>query len=530
MAVVVVAILVVGGAAAAVFSVAGAPEMILDKVPSGSDAVVVVHLDPAASQKMNLFRMTEKFPALGSRDELTQKLNAALDNTLQSTGLSHQDLNWIGGEAGAYVDFSSIDPSAPDAGSPSYAVLVAADDVGAAGQTLRKLQDASGTTYSTTDVSGVAVSVPADETEPTTAIVDGVVVIASDTDTMRSVIATAHGGASVEGDPEYQQISGQLPQSNLGMVYVNTAEIGRLLASMQGAGGFATGTDQLEASRGAGLAVSATPDGLQIDSATINDPSKLSQQRRDQLAATDGPNPLLDMVPSDAYAVLAAAGVTQGLEKSVQQIGQLDPSTARAVEKLDLIGPDGLLAQLSGDVGLQIGAGSGLIPVNGTVMVGVSNADATEAWLTKHLPKLLARTPVGAIAWHTEDFNGTTIHSSNPLSGEIPIAWGVTDQALVVGISAASVEQAVDLGSGSGEAISSNPSYQSVVSKLPGTESVVYVDVQQVLSAVKTFMPADTYKEFEQQGGANLEPISVISAGTEADEQGSRSTLLIEVP
>jgi hypothetical protein len=371
--------------------------------------------------------------------------------------------------------------------------------------------------------------VPADEEQPTTAIVAGVVVIAGDVDTMRSVIATAQGGASVQSDPEFQAISAELPQSNLGMAYMNMAEVGRLIDSL-GTAGMMSGTEQLQAAQAIGMTVSATGDGLQVDSATTTDPSKLTQEQRDQLAASEGPNPLLDMVPSDAYAVLATAGVTAGFETSIRQIAQLDPTTARQVERLDLFGPNGLLTHLSGDVGLQVGPGAGLLPVNGTVMVGVDDADATEAWLTAHLPELLEDTPAGQIQWRTEDYNGTTIHSSDPLSGSIPVAWGVTDQALVVGLTAASVEQAVDLASGTGETIASSAAFQSVASRLPGTSSVVYVDVQQVLSAVETFMPSEQYQEFEREGAANIEPISVVAAGTESDETGSRSTLLIEVP
>ena len=38
---------------------------------------------------MNLFRMAEKFPALGSEEELRQKLNEALDSMLADTGMTH---------------------------------------------------------------------------------------------------------------------------------------------------------------------------------------------------------------------------------------------------------------------------------------------------------------------------------------------------------------------------------------------------------------------------------------------------------
>ncbi|HLB40129.1 MAG TPA: hypothetical protein VJM84_06715, partial [Actinomycetota bacterium] len=112
-----IAVVLLGGAAGAAgyLFLRGAPEAVLDKVPASADVVVVAHLDPAASQKMNLFRMAEKFPALGSREELTRLFNDALDGVLSGSGLSHEDLSWVGGEAGGYVDIGL--------GTPTYAIM-----------------------------------------------------------------------------------------------------------------------------------------------------------------------------------------------------------------------------------------------------------------------------------------------------------------------------------------------------------------------------------------------------------------------
>ena len=104
-------------------------------MPASADVVFVAHLDPAASQKMNLFRMAEKFPALGSEEELRQKLNDALDSVLADTGMTHEDLAWVGGEAGGYVDVG--------AGTPSFAIMVATDDEAAASAAMQRMRDAS---------------------------------------------------------------------------------------------------------------------------------------------------------------------------------------------------------------------------------------------------------------------------------------------------------------------------------------------------------------------------------------------------
>ena len=522
LAAIVVGVLFVGGAAAAFFSLRGAPETILDKVPATADVVVVAHLDPAASQKMNLFRMAEKFPALGSREELTRHLNELLDQALSGSGLTHEDLAWVGGEVGLYVDLGG--------GSPSYAVMLASDDDAAAAATLEKIQAGSGTTYSVTQIGGFGVSVPASPDQPATAIVNGVVVLAGDENGMRSVIDTVNGGASIEDDGTYRAIADDLPEDNLGMAYVNTGQLSELLASIPGAAGLATDPRQFGATQAVGMAVSATGQGLSFDVASQNDPSKLTQADRDALAAGDGPNPLLDIVPSDAYAVTAMSGATEQLETSVEQLSQLDPGTAREIEKLHLLGPDGLLPALSGDVAIQVGQGQGLLPVSGTVMVGVTDAGAVEDWLNAHLPKLLASTDLGGLTWNTEDYNGTTIYYTDPFSGSVPLAWGVTDDAWVLGLSTSSVEQAVDLAGGTGESIASNPDYQTAVAELPGTESVLYIDVQGILSTAQGILPGGAYQQFLDEGGSNLEPITVVAAGGESDEHGSHSTLLIGIP
>jgi Protein of unknown function (DUF3352) len=523
LAAITVAVLLVGGGAAAFFSLRGAPETILDKIPATADVVVVARLNPAASQKMNLFRMAGRIPALGSREELSRKVNDMLDAVLGDASLSHEDLSWVGGEAGGYVDLGS--------GSPSYAIMVASDNDGAAADTLQKLEEASGASYATTQISGVDVAVPDDTSQPTTAIVDSVVVLASGENVMRTVIDTADGGASIAGDPMYQRIADALPADNLGMVYENTTQLNRLLASMGGLDGLIGTSQQLGAAQAVGMSVSATSQGLALDVVSQNDPAELTQAERDALVATDGPSPLLPMVPSDAYAVAAMRGVTSQLERSVGQMSQLDPEIARQIEKLDLLGPDGLLSKLSGDVAFQVGPGQGLLPVSGTVMVGVTDAAGVERWLHTHLPKLLTDTGIGGLTWSTEDYKGTTIYYTDPLlSGGVPLAWGMTDGAWVLGVSRSSVEQAVDLDAGSGSSIASNPNYQAAIAQLPGTESVLYVDVQGIVSMVKGFVPGDAYQRFLDEGGSNLEPITLVAAGSESDEQGSRSTLLIEIP
>ncbi len=520
-AAIVVGLLAVSGAAAAFFMFRGSPEVVLDKIPASADVVVVVHLDPAASQKMNLFRMTEKFPDLGSRDELATKLQRALDESLGDTGLTHEDLAWVGGEAGGFVTIG--------AGSPSYAILIASKDDGAASGTLETLRSQSSATYHEAEIQGIDAWISEDADQPTTAIVDHVVVLASDENALRSVIDTFNGGSAIADDATFTKVMDQLPKDNLGFAYANVGNVVSLLGALPSSmTGLPAVPEQLSSLQALGYAVSAEPDGLAIDGVTVNDESKLTQQQRDDLAAGDGPNALLDLVPADAFAVIASGGIGSQLQHAAEQIGQLDPSSAREVERWDLLGPRGLLTHLTGETAVQVGPGQGLLPVEATALIGVDDADAVHGWLDRHLPKVFGMAHAH-LPLQTEEHNGVTITYTDPLSGAPPVAWGVADGAVVVGLSAKSVEEAVDLSQGA-PSISSDPGFQQATSGLPGTESVVYIDVGSILTTVQNIVPEQAYNDFLANGGRDVQPITLVVAGGESDEHGSRNRILIAIP
>jgi hypothetical protein len=515
------AVLLIGVAAAAgaYFSLRGSSEKVLNKVPSGADAVVVAHLDPAASQKMNLFRMASKFPDLGTEDQLKAKLNTMLDGAVQGSGLTHDDLGWVGGEIGGYVTINGA--------APSYAVLIASDDDGAASNTLQKLRDSTGTAYTQSSIDGVQVWTPAASDQPTTAIVDGTAVLASDQGAMQAVIRTDHGASSIQDDQTFTGVMGQLPADNLGFAYVNVEALTSLASLVPGQMGGAE--TQLAAYQGAAYSISAEPNGLAVDAAVTTDPSKLTDAQRAALGA--GPNPLLALTPSNAFAVLAASGIGKQFEDNLTQVGQLDPRAARTIARLGLIGPDGVLQHLTGDVGLEVGPGSGLLPVSGTVMVGVDDAGAVQSWLDTHLPGLLSQAGVPSLSartLRTEDYQGVKItYSAMPTTR---VAWGVVDGALVVGLTPNAVEDAVDLSQGKGSSITSDAKFSSAVGGLPGTRTVAYIDVGGILTAVQGILPHDAYQQFLDQGGKNLQPVKTVVAGGAGTETVSTYRVFIEIP
>jgi len=529
----IVLVVIAAGGALAYFKMRGGPAVVLDKLPAGADVAFVAHLDPSASQKANLFRLTEKFPDLGSKEELTQRFNDMVDQALSDSGMSHEDLSWIGGEAGGYVNVGL--------GAPEFAAVLAVDDEGAARQALQRIRDqqsaSTGDAGSTTTISGIEVWNGSDGSSA--AVFDGVAVVASDENAMRSVIDTSNGASSIQDDAVFQSVTDRLPQDNLGFVYVNIHEIVSLLSSIPaGMVPNMPSTAQLDALQGAGFAITAQPDGLAIDSVVTTDPSKLTQEQRDALAAGHETSPLLQLIPANAFAVLASSSAgssafgtssPQALSDSLDQIAQVDPSAARTIARLHL---QRLLSHLTGDMSVEVGPGSALLPVSATATIGIDDRAAVTAWLDRYLPLLLeqADAPEATKPKITsQEHAGYKITSLLGTQGAA-VSWVVLNDAVVVGLSPADVAAVIDLDNGQGDPITSNQRFASATAEVPGTSNLVYVDVQAILAAAKQFLPAEVYQSFLDGGGRNVEPIEAIVAGGTSDENGSTARVLIKVP
>ena len=160
-------------------------------------------------------------------------------------------------------------------------------------------------------------------------------------------------------------------------------------------------------------------------------------------------------------------------------------------------------------------------------MIGIDDASAVQSWLDGHVPGLLREAGPGFAsgALRTEDHQGVKITYA-PTS----IAWAVVDRALVVGISVKSVERAVDLSQGNGASITSNADFTAATDGLPGTQTLLYVDVNGILTAAQDFLPTDVYQQFLDNGGRDLQPIKAVVAGSSATETVSTYRLFIEIP
>ena len=458
-------VLVLAGAAGAAgfMLLRGSGEAILDKIPASADVVVTANLDPAASQKMNLLRMASKFPALGGQDGLQQRLNETLDDLLRDVGMTHEDVRWVGSEVGLYVDVKSAQDT-------SYAALIATDDEAAAAASLQKFRaglESQGASFHVSDHDGVQITGSTTPEHPSFAIVEGVVVLGSDEGAVSGVIDTAHGGPAIADDPAFQRVSGALPQSRLGIGFVNTGQLLGTFGDVVGAAGLTTGVTSLDALDGAGISVSAESDGLALDTVMMYDDAKLSDVQRQTLSAADHPNQLIDLIPEGALGMYAVEHLDAAIADQVDRISASDPQADEEFKRLGLTGPGGLVSQLTGEVAAAASPEAGPIPVGGVLLFGTKDPDATSKWLDTTLQRL----PLGAggascsfegtcrvirepVRWATEEHSGIPITYAS--GAALPVAYAVIGDVAVLGSSRPQVEHVIDVLRGGGT-ISEDP-------------------------------------------------------------------------
>ena len=533
------AVLVLAGVAgaAAFMLLRGSSEAILGKVPSSADVVVTANLDPAASQKMNLLHIASRFPALGGQDQIRQQLNQTLDGLLRDVGMSHEDVQWVGSEVGLYVDVKSTQET-------SYAILIATDDQSAAAASLQKFRaglESQGATFHSSDHDGAQITVSATTDHPSFAIVDGVVVLGSDEGAVAAVIDTAHGGPSIADDATFQRVTGALPQSRLGVAFVDTAQLLGTFGDVLGAAGGTTGVTSLDALDGVGVSLSAESNGLALDTVMMYDDAKLSDVQRQTLSAADHPNELIELVPDDALGMYAVEHLDAAIADQVGRIAASDPQADQELKRLSVTGPGGLLSQLTGDVAAAASPEQGTIPVGGVLMVGTNDPAATSKWLDDTLQTL----PLGATAascssnggcrithettrWATESHGGVTVTYASS-GAALPVAYAVIGDVAVVGSSRAQVEHVIDVHAG-GPAISAAARFTSATASVPTDDGVLYLDVPAIVNVVRGQFPPAEVATFDNEIGRSLKPIEAVVAGTKNEPDLQRTRVFIWIP
>jgi hypothetical protein len=274
-----------------------------------------------------------------------------------------------------------------------------------------------------------------------------------------------------------------------------------------------------------------------MDSVTLYDESKLSPASRDALSEPDHPNRLLEMVPADAFGMFAAEHYDRSLQQALDQIGSSDPRIAKALERAGLSGPDGLLAHLTGDVAIASSPDGAVQTPGGAILASVDDPAAAGS----ALDTLVRSLPLGTTAysfehgtfhehqkdvvWKTETYHGTDI--TYAASGaDAPIAFALVGDVAVVATSKGYLERLVDHPPG----LADDPGFRSAIEGMPTSDAVLYVDVGGILDAVRAQLDPASRARFDDEIGANIDPIDSVVLGAEGDASSQRTRLLIRIP
>jgi hypothetical protein len=512
--------LLLGVTVAAAAILRGSTVHLLARVPSGVDAVVVLHLDPSAAQKLNLARIRSSFPQVDGDQELLARLRALGDELFAGTGIGGGDLlGWVGPEVVAAVDVAE--------GEGRSALLVAVADETGARTMLAKLQAPGaaweGVGWSERVRQGVEIRVPDRAGVPAYAFDRDALILASDAAFLEAVIDTTRElRPSILRDVGYLEMESALPDGRLVSAYAD------LRAIVEGDGPrddlAALSDGDLGAVDGLGLSVSAEPGGLAVDVAARIDRAALSQAALASIDAPEAPNELLGLVPAEALGVVSLRHVDVMAEVALGELVAASPRQAPALERLGLTGEDGFLARLTGDVAIEaVREDDGLA---GAAVLGVHDPPAAARDLERLLGRVAQPDPRGGVGrdlvWRTATIEGVRVR----VSREPVVAIAATEAAVVVATTPA---HAAVIARARGPSIVASDAFVRATAGLPSDDGMVFVDVQAVARAVRDGLGADERERFDEVVMPWLRSIRAVAFGAGSAGTLQRARLLIQV-
>jgi hypothetical protein len=534
------AVLVLGGVglAAVMYALRGSGERLSTTTPADVDFFATAYLDPSAGQKLNLARLLRRFPASASSDGIDGRLDSVLDGVLADAGLSSADIrSWLGSQVAVTGRLS-------DTGA-SLGVLLDSDDDDAALATLAELRsrDIQGRHYAWSSVQrdGTTIWLGGPETGGTPvvlAVTDGTVLLANSLQLASDVASTASGAtASLEESAHFQRAIASLPEDRLALGYVNVGSmmggLGPGFSSGVGSpvtGGGLFGVPDVGAVDALALSVQAEPEGLRVDMATTLDATKLTPEMRSALESDGdaGFNQTLSWVPSDAFGVIAMSGLRDQIEAGLARAG-LDG--ALPLDQLGLTGPDGVVANLTGDASIEVGPGAGRYPT-GALVLGTTDPKGMRAFLDQ-----ISGEVVGAFAsslapgptWASTTYRGVEIRSLVMSGDEEPSvrpSYAVVDGAAILAASPEAIRASLD--AHEGESIASEGSFRAAVAAIDGVDrQLLYVNVDGVGRAIREALPPGERSAFDLEVAPSLEPIDAFVAGTRTTAAGSSTRMML---
>ncbi len=526
--------------AASFYSLRGSGETLTDVIPADTDMVVTAYLDPAASQKVNLFRLTNAFPSLGDEQEVTDLAGGWVDEALRDTGLTSDDLGWVGSQVAITVDLNGV-------ATPSVVVVADVEDAAAADAAMATIRTESGWEWRVDEIDGVSMWTAKSKGERVAMAMLGDLFVASNDPSAIGHVAAASSGdePSLADDPTYQETVAGLPEARLGLLYLNPTD---LLEQLQAISALAPGQvavppiagTGLDATRGMAMSLSAEPDGFAFDSYATIDTDKLSDDQRAAIES-GGENGLVGMVPADAVALFAVSNIDAGIQQA------LDQASAGGLDPLAGSGLGDALSSLTGDVVAEVSVDSndGFPQPAGAIVIGTTDEAAMGQALTQ-LRDLVGGSIVGSMTsgscvapppgsgeptvcedtfdvpastWVSYDYQGVEISSLDGPPGQPALAYAVFDGAAVLASSQAALKDVIDTAQGA-PGLSGTEMFSEASSSVPSGEALAFVDLAAVVAAVDEMSPGEA---------AEVASLRYFVAGADSDLVSQRGRAFLSI-
>ena len=551
------AVLALGAVSAAAVLLLVKPNGAVEKmVPATADVIVVANVDPSVSQKVNLLRAVHSFPDTKTDKAIDDKLDAALKDTgFSFTG----DIKpWLGSQIAVSARLNV--GSAKD--SPA-AIYIASRDDAKAQAMLAKLRTSKYTkTFQWKDetYNGITISVgtPSDKSQQPAAysFVDHVLVLATNSAQIHEIIDTDQGRAPrLVDSSDYKATLAGLPSDRLGYVYVNgkslVGNVKKEMATTPALSVALKNMNDVDALQGIGATLSANGDGLLADLLVKLDQSKLTPATREALAHSGRVDRIVSWVPKASDAFLAITGLNKAIQSLLDQSGN-DASVKASTDAIGLTGPEGVLAHLTGEAGLEVGFGRTGLPA-GAILLGTDDTRGMTAFFSKLLTLAEGASssfgsgssfgsstgtgrPVPPSAGHvtTINYRGVVITSwSSPdlaqLGGVTP-SYAVLDAMGILASSADELKAIIDTHK-DGTTIASDQTYKTAsAASIANPASIFYVDVARLVDTLR-------HSQLGSQAGlgsdntlsANLDPIKavIVTGASQPDRATERFFVII---
>jgi hypothetical protein len=513
---------------------AGTDGKAAEAIPADSLFFTSVNIDSSSDAWKQLTEVGSRFPGWA---QIVQEFNTSLNETSEDgTSWSADIQPWLGGEAGIAV--TSLDLSQPSSPEPVVVGYVESKDDAKAAAVITKtegvkpLADYKGYKRWGMDDDGFA------------AIGKNAVLIGTSEAVLQQAIDTREGGGAALADAQsFKDTLQELPEDNLGVVYVDGPKLAQLVAlAAQAAPLPATGDDgagaaqqqqltqaldQLRVLKSVGMSFGADDGGFRFRTATIVDEERAKTLG---ILTEDFEPSLTGRVPATTLAYFGFQNLGPMLKTALDGLTGQSPQVAQAIGAIEAMTGANfdteVVPLLSGEHALYVAPGNpGPIPAVGLLLKPTDAAQgaATLRKLTAALVRELGASGEDA-GVNVEDIPNGQRFSGEALSG-LSVVWRQSGDVIAVSNDATAGDEPA-------ESLADSDKWKDLKKSAGVGDDVAalaYVDIPGTLDALRA-AGAGAEIDSDPNVAANIKPLGGLAMWGDSKDGGiSTADVYLEV-